>query len=701
MKKETFKMGERKDNELYELIIAAYKRSKKALEELSVFEDAEKYSQAYENGTWKSLDTSNRPDYLSKVDIAIPFDIVETKLAMTTSQPPSPDVDASINADNQEYMMIAETIKNSEDQMEVEQAEKALESFKERLDEYSESIQRELVRIWEDTKMHSKNQRLFREMGATGTSGVKSVFDAEKKKFVNSEIDLLSLKPSPNCDSILDHAVKGEIFIYETVMTVDQIKKEFQIEAIDEQALGTFDDQQIFRTRTPGYREQLKAAVKSTLEFTKDKKGSHCIVLEAYMPDDGDQTIDIKLPEYDADGFEVKDDEGNVKTKPGKRKRFPSGFKVVTIIYNHKGWILREEENLYKDGRPPFFLKRNYPKMGKFHGTSEIKHIFDLVQRVNGLCSAMSDNIKYFGNPMLLKGEGTTAADGGPITNEAGLILDSPTGTDRFLVPPTHGAESRWLLEFFVRFINQISRLDSALRGVNENASDSGRKVRELRMAATGLLQPAMDEEIFFIVELFEHWTYILQNLYEGSILQKVEDVNGKANFEEFVPSAGRDINLSVNVSSESILPKDIWSEWEEALALYGQVIAEDGVTRLITPEMLIDAAPTFSSKQSAKAHVGRAQEKVNFEKQKMKAFEQFQELAPMVSEVSEQAAGSPDEDELIGQLTEILQIFPEFIRTNEFKALPERAKLAILGILAEIGMQENIKQEGAGELGR
>ncbi|MCP4493192.1 MAG: hypothetical protein GY820_38710 [Gammaproteobacteria bacterium] len=682
---ETVKAGVRQDDELYRWIVAAYERSKKALETLGVFDDAEKYAKVYDDGAWGVLETLNRPDHLSKVDIHLAFDVIETGLAVATSRPPAPDVDAKFGLENPEYQKIVE-MRQSDDALEQEQAEKMLEGLKERMNEYSASQQRELVDIWKRTGMHGKSQRLYREMGKTGDGILKSVFDQETNEFKNIETDLMSHYPSPNCDSIAAHADEKEPYIFATVMSVDRVREIYGIDGIDKAAIGEHDELKIFKHSTAGYRARIQAAVKSALSFGKqENQGNHVIVLECYMPDDGQATVDIDLPDFGDDEIQKVDDDGKPETKKGQRKQFASGFKIVTIVLNHQGWIVDERENQYRDGRPPFFKKTNYQQLGAFHGTSEVKHIFDLIVRVCQGVSSASDNVKYTGNPALLLGQGTKAHDGGPVTNSAGLILDSPTGTDRYMEPPRLGGDYKYLIELYMRLINQISRLDSAIRGVNENASDSGKKVRELRQAATGLFQPKLDEEVRWAKELFDHWAYCLQNLYQGPILQKVDDVNGIANYEEFIPSEGRGIGLSVSVSTDSILPSDIWSEWDEALTLYNLVLA-DGVTRLITPEMVIDAAPTFTAKQGAKTHVGAAQEKIDFEKQKMQAFEQLQEIAPMASEISEREPGGPEEDEINQQLIQIIQSFPEFLRSDEFQALPERLKLAIVGEIAQLG---------------
>ena len=693
----TRKMGIRRDQNLYQYIIACWKKSKKYLEEMKVFERAEKYAKMYDGDIWDVIGgAGNRPSWLSKVNVNLAFDVIETGLAVATSRPPAPNVDPAIGVENEEYQMIIQQLQTAQDDLEARAGNNALDEFKERLDEYGQAMQRELVKIWKTTEMHSKNQKLFRECGKVGIACLKSVYDSAKKEIKNEECDLASLFPSPNVDSIPAHAEKREPFIYAVVMSVDQVRKKYGVEAIDEAAIGEHDDHKVFKHKTAGYRERIYAAVKSALEFTKkEKDGTHVIVLECYVPDD-ETKIDVDIPEFDDDGVVIRDENGNEKTRKEPRKKFASGFKVVTVIVNHHDWIIAEHENLYENGRPPFFPMVNYPQLGSFYGISEIKNIADLIMRVNNSLSNIDQNLKYTGNPALLKGAATKALDDGPITNRPGQILDSPTGTDRYLEPPRLGNDVKWFIEFLIRFIDRLSRLSEAIRGVNEFSTDSGRKIRELRQAAAGLFQPKLDEQVRFSKELFKHWAYIYQNLFEGSILQKVEDINGTANFEEFIPRAGQHIKLNIDVSTDSILPKDIWSEWEEGLQLYNMTLA-DGVTRLISAEHLISLAPTLEDKQRAINYVSEQQELQNQMAQRDQAFQQFVELAAQASEISEQMPGGQEEDEVAGQLIQLCEQFPEFLKTNEYAALPRRLRLAILAAIAKAGMQDDVQGQENG----
>ena len=70
---ETVKAGVREDAELYRWVVAAYERSKKYLETLHVFENAEKFAKIYDDGVWATMDTGGRPGHLSKVSLDLAF----------------------------------------------------------------------------------------------------------------------------------------------------------------------------------------------------------------------------------------------------------------------------------------------------------------------------------------------------------------------------------------------------------------------------------------------------------------------------------------------------------------------------------------------------------------------------------------------------------------------------------------------------
>jgi len=660
--------GLRKDPKLYKYVIDAFKRSKKFKEELKVMEKAEKYDKYYNNDPWEASG-NKRADHLSEVKIAIAFDVIETGLPIVTARSPMPDVNPMIDNESEEYQQIMS--------LEGEEQESKLEKLKENLDDYAEKIQQELIDIWKRTKMQKKQRIGYRENCKVGNMFLKSEYDQEKKKWINTVCDISTIFPSPNVDSIEGHT--DEPFCYAPVMSVEKVKRLYNITHLEEGSLGSFDDLKTFTFET-NFFQKVKAAMQAGLEMVGSndtQKGTHVIPIECYMPDNDESEIEVT--DFDEKtGQEKFDDEENVIKKTVTRKNFPSGYKRVTVVLDNKDWILEEIDQPFKS--PPFFGTINYQQIGNIFGISEIQNIEDLITIMNVSASNFNDNLRITGNPKLAVVQGSTEDDGSPITNEIGGIVNTTVpGGVYYVQPPMLGNDVKWWMNDFLRgWIDRITRLSGALRGFNEFSEDSGKKIRELRNAAHGSFQPKLDEQVSFIIDLFQYWTFGIQNYYQHTIMQKVEDDVGKANYTEFDPRQGKDYKLSVDVNADSILPDDPFAEFDEALALYDR-----GVKRtdepLISAEHIIDLAVHLQDKQRAKNYLAKKENEVD-----QQEFENFIALAEQASDISDGEGPGDNEDQVVIQLIEILTQFPQFLSTNEFLAMPDRLRNALLAGVAK-----------------
>lgn len=694
------------NKKLYKYVIDAYERSLKYLKNLNYYEDLKKNSELYNTGNiWKAKKEVPSQDHLSAVSLgSLAFDITEVGVAIAASRLPAPEIDAMIGIENQEYMQINEMfqVAEKEENEEIaEQAQVALDIFRDRLNEYGDSVQREIISILKENKMLYKAQELYREKSKHGDGCLRSELNSETQKWTTEICDATTIFPAPSINTIEDHPKHKEPFIYATVMTVAKAMQEFNLDAIDKAAIGEHTNDNLFKVKTT-YTEKVKAAIRSAVD-SKSQLKEYVYVIRCYMPDFEEEEIEVDMPVYDEDGKSKLDDNGEQITEKVNRRKYSTGFKVVTVIKDHQDYVVAEKENLYKDGIPPFRKIKNYAQANSFFGVSEFKHIEDFIIHASALLSAAQDNQKYFGNPMLLKHPNCKRDDDEPLTNEAGQILESEMGSAGagFLTPPTLGNDYKYLIEFYMSIIDRITRLAEAIRGGNEFANDSGKKIRELRAAATGLFQPKVDEMIRFYIELFEHWTYAIQNLYQKPVLQKVSDVDGKDQYEEFVPSAGREIDLVVNVANGSILPKDLVGSYEELKELFG--MQDEFGLPLVSGEEVIKSAPSLENKIQLIDSYNDRREQMQIEAQRQQALEAFTQLAEQVIEMSEAAAqnlqvldGTQEEDAAFEDLFEILEEHPEFLKEQAFQMLPERLKEALLKALVVNVSPEPMQEQAA-----
>lgn len=731
------KKGLRLDPQLYNYIVNSFHRSRDYIKERELPKIWRQAAKLYENEPWKGL-RINRAANLSKVRIAIASDIIETGLPIATARPPMPDVNPEIDVASEEYKqyksivtligLIAKAKKGEElTEEEMAQAEEAkqfippnisldnlataepeeleavakdiFQSYKDIVTGYAQKIQKELIKDWKESRMQSYGKQGYRENTKTGNFVLKSTWDSKKQRMINIACDIRTIFPTPGVYTIKGHT--DDPFIYAPIMSVEKVRRTYNIEEIDEDAIGDYDEKGLFSyNATQGWMADIKATLKTAVEKLTSKDGEKssgsCVVLECYMPDNK-STTEYYDNEYNEDGTKRLDDAGNEIKAKKSRQKFASGYKIVTIVEGHQDWILDERENLYKDGLPPFPEMRNCEQANDFYGVSDIYMVSDLIYRININASNIQDNSDLTGNPILMELKGAKAEPEKPLTNQIGQrVLVNSIDALKYVSPPAFGYDLKWWADYLQQWIDRITHLSDALRGINQYSQDSGKKIRELKMAAQGTFQPKLEAQVQFSKDWFEHVAYIHQNLDKRTYLQKEEDEMGESNFIEFIPSEGRNIKLDIDVSAESILPTDPYSNWEDALQLYNTPLKRTGLPG-ISIEQLIDAAPSLEDKQRAKAYVSREEDKdvamKQFEKmqvqreQAMKAFAQIVEQLTAIA--TAQGIDSPEIDKLFVPALEILTQFPEIISSDQFRGLPEELKKAML-----IGLAEGMKTE-------
>jgi hypothetical protein len=228
--------------------------------------------------------------------------------------------------------------------------------------------------------------------------------------------------------------------------------------------------------------------------------------------------------------------------------------------------------------------------------------------------------------------------------------------------------------------IDRITHMSDAIRGFNQYSQDSGKKIRELRAAAMGTFQPKLDEQVEFCRELYRHWAWIYQNLYEDTIIQHVPDQFGEARLEEFDPSEGQGVKFNVDVSSMSLLPEDPDLEFTQGKELFMLGQQRTGQP-IISAEHLIDLATALRDKARAKNFVKETQNIADLENQKQQSLEQF---AKMVQQLLATQPNTDKEDALFQGMIEMIKVVPDLLLSKEFKVLPPRVKLAIFTTLTK-----------------
>jgi len=725
--------GLRKDDELYNTIMLWFERSYNYIKERGLPTQWNRCQKIYENDVWAGLGRS-RARHLTKCRIPVAFDAIETGLPVATARMPKPDVKPVIKADStvyQQYRMLLMNGGNlpnaqqllptvdggvAEVQVDSEQLLKAAEEefnkYRDKCTGYAQKMQTQLTSDWGESKMPEYNRQAYRANCIYGNAVIKSSWDSQTKKIVNNICDIRTIFPTPGINTIAEHI--NNPFIYASLMPVSEVMRIYNIDKIDPDAIGEYDQKSgtlnFSSNIKTGWMASIGAAIKTTYtglfrrEGEKDKKlvEGYCQVIECYMPDYSEEEYDDYI--YDDNGIKQYDDEGKLKTVNKKRKKFASGHKIVTIIKDNPGWILAEEENRYKDGLPNFFELKNNTQPNDFFGISDITIAEDIIDRINVGASNINDNLRLHGNPIRWEVWNSKVQDQGESTNEIGKVVyvKMPNAMG-YLNPPTIGFDIKWWMsDFLFNMLDRVTKTPDAIRGLNSYAEDSGRKIRELRLAATGSFQPKLDAHVQLAKELYQHWAYIHQHFDERILLQKNEDELGESNYVEFIPGELKDLSLNIDVSGETIMPNDPTAEFEQGIALYNLGLARSGKP-MISPEQLIDLATLIEDKARAKKYVAQEQERDNLEAKlaeeeqvKAEAAKEYKNAVDAILQNFQKNGNNivknPEYDGLLGKLIEITTQFPDFFHSDEYSVLPEVTRIQIATGLA-VGAAKNAKK--------
>jgi hypothetical protein len=682
----------RKDPELYDKIVKYWKRSQKELIDQKKFKDAEEYQALYDNKPEKK-----RPRHLTDFSVPIANDTIETGLSVATARIPTPNIKPEIS-----YQAVQQAIQMAGEQETGQplSEDEAYTKIQEELSEHADAQVKSLVADWKRLNMQSVIRDSYRGKGIKGTHFIKTWKDINTGEKKVEECRFESIFPSPGVYSIQEHTT--EPFIYAPIRTIRRAKEMYGIDGIEVAAKYTFDGAEKVLYPDKGFKgwyEQAKhtgEAAVAAISGTVAGDDGFCIPIECYMPADFDD-----VEEYDDEEYK-KDEEGQIETDTQKgevvkvpvkktRPMFPSGYKCVTIIYGHKDWIIAEEDCPYAPWgfpQPPFIADYCTKDPFDFYGVSQFKQTKELMAQINVLVSNWIDVVRHTGNAILVISRGANRTEdamnaGEGQTNEEPLVAqtgeiwreDIPNSI-RWLEHPTI-QDARYLLEWLMGFHDRSTHLSDAMRGFNQFSQDSGKKIRELRAAAVGTFGPKMDEVVEFCTEIFRMWAWIDANMgnEDDVLLQEAEDENGDAKFNKFIPAKGRNIKMQVEVSVRSLLPDDPEETFLQVMQL-AQMMIPGTQMSMVPPEVIIDNSYAVNDHQRMKAWVAKQQQETDVMAQKEQAFEQLKKLAEMAEQVPPQ---SPQEEQLFGQISQIIMQLPEAMLSQTFSTLPPRIKMAAL----------------------
>ncbi len=706
--------GIRQDKELYDNIIKHFKVCRQ--EQAEMFREAEIYQKVYENEPWGALPDMTRPDHLSKLKIPIAEDVIETGLSVATARTPRPTIEPEI--DPEKLDMLFSQLEENPEKIYADSDDQGMYDFYEKkATKYADGLIKELVKHWRESRMQKAIRNAYRQKSIKGTAFMKIKFD-KNGQLTHEICDYESIFPSPGVHKICDH--DNEIFLYATIRTARYVKRRYNI-TLKSNAIKTKNSCEKLRFESKNkffYKfGQIITATKQSMSritgHALSEDFGFCLLIEAYMPADNQDINTFEDEKYveDPNGdMQLNEDNTIIKEKITiEEPKFPSGYKCVTIVYDHPEWILEETDCPYAPSgnpQPPFVKIAGYENDYSIWGTSEIKKIGDVISQICLAASNFNDVLRFTGNAPLIIAPGTTTEGDALILGEEELgetneLLPIPgeiyretvPRSTRFLQPPSVGFDVKWWIVWLMGIVDRVTHLSDAIRGFNKYAHDSGRKIRELRAAATGTFGPKMDEVSEFCTDIFKMLAWIYINMMPNKvIIQKEEDEAGSARFNRFVPNIGKLFKFNIDVSARALLPEDTEEYFQIALVLYNAIVYPNG-KHGVPPEVLVEYS-NLPDSQRIKKFNAMIQEEIDADLQKQQVAEQFAQL----SEQSENSLGIvKEEKEIINQMIQMIMQFPELLFSEYFRALDPRIKKTITKfIMNELNQSIQTEEEVA-----
>ena len=517
---------------------------------------------------WKH---SKMPRYKSKITSNAVFEAIETIVPIITARAPK-----------------LEVLPNNEQSM-----------------EYSEMLERQFDHYWRMLKMNRKIREAFRNMMSYGNGFMKSTMDPYTGEIAVDVVDVFTAFPDPYASSLRE--CEKTYFIHAPVMYVSDVKRVFGVDIAPEGNLDEF--------RSLQWKEQVEAApggggstIKSPIGDTNNSRvetleeqgtggyaysTEQALIIECWYYDDSVEEIPetITMP----DGSVVESE--STMSMP----KYPEG-RVTIIARSEKDKILFDGPNPY--GRLPFFMSKNYSESGSFWGRSEASQVESLMKAENMIISQIVDNIRLTANPQRIVSK-SSGIRPNELNNEPGNVVSpNAPGLVAWETPPPMPNYVLSALQYLDAKIDNMTGVQDAYRGKSASSTESGRHAQILRMQTVGRLQPKMEEITEMIQDIAEHWAYIITEMMDQPITQRVKDDAGQMGFQTTDPSDMRAQGISSNsfdyeIAVGSTLPHDQQAEFQETMML-----AQAG---MVPPEMVIDASQFIRDKGRAKDFVRQA----------------------------------------------------------------------------------------------
>ncbi len=504
--------------------------------------------------------------------------------------------------------------------------------------------------IEKETKLQKKMLEAAKD-SLIYSNGITSVFpkknsSGEYDGIEISPIDPFTWFPAPGATG-MDIRSQARYHIFATPMHVDDIHREYNVRIEPEGFMDEFRAFHLIKGETTG--------------SDADTLCNSALVKECYTMDDDND-------------------------------KYPNGRMVIWS----NGKLLSDLAIPFE--RIPYFMIGNYKTAHSLFGIGETELVSTQTKAINQVMSSLADVINKTGNPIRkitrsLWSQLKTKISGIPGEE---VIVDKASDLT-WDVPPNVPAHTFRYIELLLKLTDVVSGVHDVIEGKKPTGITAAAAIIALQEAAQARVRFKINNEISqYIEDVGTFIIWILQTYDEEVISIREKDDSGERQFAEYDPvgifdiqgvkegeegfdettaQSMRDSHFDIEIVGGVRLPSGRVASEQRALELFKEGVygIKPTVMALSEPNKgeLID---DYNERQGVQQIIER-QEQLN------EAFKDLEKLIDIALKSPEEWKGSRDEEKLL----KILQEFPEFLKSDEFEALPDEFKeRLLLGFLVE-----------------
>ncbi len=507
--------------------------------------------------------------------------------------------------------------------------------------EYADLMQMRKGQVETQTKLKKKSLLATKDslIYSNGILEVIPEFDEESKRFRGikiSSVDPFTCYPSPDATG-LDIRSEARYVIFATPMHVDDIKREYSIEAKGEGNLDEYRSFQVSEGNTEG------------------KDPNEALFKECFSRDDP-------------------------KKYPNGRFTAWVGNNLVVDIPLFK---IGDDVEKYEEARIPYFMVANYKSPHSFLGIGETELVKSSVKALNETMSSIADNIERTGSPIKKVTKSFWVEFKQKFSGKAGeeIKVNKPDDVT-YLMPPSVPAYTFTFVDMLLKMIDVSTGVHDVIEGKRPTGITAASAIIALQEAAQARIRYKIVNEITpFVEEIGRFIIWLLQTYDEEVVSIRKRNTTGEYEFTKYDPSSLRDTKFDIEIVGGTRTPTGRAYLEERAFKLYG--LGAYGIEELVN-------ALNEPNKKEVIENWYKRQAMMQGQGDLQGGGQYPEELLELLRAASEMNPEELKDSEIEDKILEYLEQFPDAVDSEEFQMLPEEIQERLVSVLEVEGEQLN-----------